>query len=245
MPPKRSFPPLEFCRGTRPIHAARFRPERAGHESARQERADARDIHQPATDLGRAGAGSDPTVRFQDLIIDQGELSSQHRQASSCLSRHAFVVIDDEPDESTQALPPNRRGKPELRHVASDRIRELDALAHEHQPNAMQHHDALLLDALPLDEAHSRASHRLTDRLGIGRVVLLALDVGLHIAWRHQPDLMAELGQLACPMMRRGAGLDPDQAGRKLGEEGKELRSPNLPTDHDDAVPVDPVNLKD
>jgi len=27
-PPSRSLPPLAFCRGTRPIHAARFRPER-------------------------------------------------------------------------------------------------------------------------------------------------------------------------------------------------------------------------
>jgi len=26
MPPSRSFPPLEFCRGTKPIHAARSRP---------------------------------------------------------------------------------------------------------------------------------------------------------------------------------------------------------------------------
>src|SRR5215470_8281867 len=34
MPPSRVFPPVEFCRGTKPIHAANSRPERNTFGSA-------------------------------------------------------------------------------------------------------------------------------------------------------------------------------------------------------------------
>jgi hypothetical protein len=33
----------------------------------------------------------------------------------------------------------------------------------------------------------------------------VALDVGLHVLGRHQPDLMSQLAELARPVMRRGA----------------------------------------
>jgi hypothetical protein len=40
---------------------------------------------------------------------------------------------------------------------------------------------------------------------------------------------VTELDQLACPVVRRGAGFDADQARRQLGEERKQLRPSNLP----------------
>ena len=40
---------------------------------------------------------------------------------------------------------------------------------------------------------HRRTSDCLADRLGIGRFVLVALDVGLHIARWHQPHVVPEL----------------------------------------------------
>ncbi len=46
-------------------------------------------------------------------------------------------------------------------------------------------------------------------------------------------------------MMSRGASFDTDQASRQLGEERKQLHSPKLPPDDDNATPVDPMNLKD
>jgi hypothetical protein len=50
--------------------------------------------------------------------------------------------------------------------MASDRIRQLHTLAHQHQPHAVKDQCSLLLAGLDLDKAHGGPSHRLTDRLG-------------------------------------------------------------------------------
>src|SRR4051812_4157057 len=62
-------------------------------------------------------------------------------------------------------------------------------------------------------------THRLADRLGIGGIVLVALDVRLHITRRHQPYFVAQLDQLACPVMGSGAGLHADETRPQPGEE--------------------------
>jgi hypothetical protein len=51
-------------------------------------------------------------------------------------------------------------------------------LAHQ-QAVAMQHQHALLLHG-SREQAHGRPAHRLTYRLSVARMVLLAFDVGLH-----------------------------------------------------------------
>jgi len=83
----------------------------------------------------------------------------------------------------------------------------------------MLHQPALLLGRLDHNEPHGWAPDCLADRLGVGRIVLVALDVGLHILCRHQPNLVAELRQLTHPMMRRGAGFHADEARRQGLEE--------------------------
>jgi len=55
----------------------------------------------------------------------------------------------------------------------------------------MQHQHALLFWALQANKAHRRPLNRLADRFGIGRIVLAALDVSLHIVRRHQPHLVS------------------------------------------------------
>ena len=72
----------------------------------------------------------------------------------------------------------------------------------------------------------------------IGSIVLGALDVGLHIARGHQPHGMAELRQLACPMMGRRAGLHADEARRQLLEELDHLATPELPSDRPSCPPA-------
>ncbi len=83
----------------------------------------------------------------------------------------------------------------ELRHVSAQAIDQHGALAHQQLASAMHDQHALLLFALHRHEAHVRPRHRLADRLRIGRVVLAALEVGLDVARRHQPDLMAKRRQ--------------------------------------------------
>ncbi|CAD5292912.1 hypothetical protein BOS5A_30085 [Bosea sp. EC-HK365B] len=78
----------------------------AGYERVRQERPDARRVHQPAPVFGRVGVGFDPTIRFQDLTVDESGLRNQHPETSPRLSRNPLVALGDEPDEAAQALPP-------------------------------------------------------------------------------------------------------------------------------------------
>lgn len=70
----------------------------------------------------------------------------------------------------------------------------------------------LLLFAPHRHEVHARSPHRLADCFCIGRVVLAALEVGLDVARRHQPDLVAERDQFTRPTVRSRARLDTDQA---------------------------------
>jgi hypothetical protein len=49
-------------------------------------------------------------------------------------------------------------------------------------PRAMEHQTALLLRCLGRDEPHVCPSYRFADCLGIGRIVLLSLDVGLYVS---------------------------------------------------------------
>ena len=51
-------------------------------------------------------------------------------------------------------------------------------------PRAMEHQTALLLRCLGRDEPHVCPSYRFADCLGIGRIVLLPLHVGLYIGRR-------------------------------------------------------------
>ena len=60
---------------------------------------------------------------------------------------------------------------------------------------------------------------RLANRFCVGHVILLPFDVGLDVSRRHQSYGMAKCLQLARPMVRRGAGLDANQAWRQLLKE--------------------------
>ncbi len=52
-----------------------------------------------------------------------------------------------------------------------------------------------------------RTPNRLTDRFGIGRIVLVALEIGLHVLRWHQPHFLTQLGKFTCPIVRRGTGV--------------------------------------
>jgi hypothetical protein len=54
---------------------------------------------------------------------------------------------------------------------------------------------------------------------------------------------MTELLDLSCPVVRRGAGLHPDQTGRQLLEERQYLTSAQLAANDDHTLRVDTMNL--
>jgi len=108
----------------------------------------------------------------------------------------------------------------------------------------MLHQLSLLFDRLHLNETHSRSPHRLTNGFGVSRIVLVALDVGLHVFCWHQPHFVTELGEFSGPIVRRGAGLQPNKARREFFEKSYHLAAPELLSDDDLLLRVDPVNLE-
>ena len=109
---------------------------------------------------------------------------------------------------------------------------------------AMEHQPALLLGRLGWHEPHIGPCDCFTNCLSVGHIVLLSLDVGLHVSWRHQPHGLAECLQLARPMVGRGAGLDSDQTGWKLLKERQDVATLQLPADNHQTASIHAMNLK-
>jgi hypothetical protein len=81
---------------------------------------------------------------------------------------------------------------------------------------------------LTCNKTHGRTSHRLTDRLGVSGIILVALDVGLDILRRHQPYLVAKLREFTRPIMGRRASFHANKARRQRLEEIQHLAAPQL-----------------
>jgi hypothetical protein len=75
--------------------------------------------------------------------------------------------------------------KPEAQRIAAN-IAKVPVPLKVLNPQRMTH---LVYFETRCHEPHSRPPHRLANRLGIGGIVLVALDVGLHVFRRHQPHL--------------------------------------------------------
>jgi hypothetical protein len=104
--------------------------------------------------------------------------------------------------------------------------------------------DRLVGFALDWHKPHPRPAHPLADRLGIGRVSLVAPHIGLGIGRRQQPHIMPQRLQLPAPVMRRTARLNPDQTARQLGEKRHDLAPCQLPAQHRLARRINPMHLK-
>ena len=93
-------------------------------------------------------------------------------------------------------------------------------------------------------EAHRRALRRLADGLGIGSIILLALDERLHIGGWNKPHLMARLADLAAPEVRAAAGFHGHNAGGKPTKKVQHLIPPQLLAQHPATGGICPVGLK-
>jgi len=106
-----------------------------------------------------------------------------------------------------------RRHQSELGRMAADRIGKLRAPPNQMLANPEQHLRGLLLDALDRNKAGARTAHRLAICLRVGRVVLAAAYIRLHMLRCHQHRLMAQRRQRTRPVVRAAARLqsDPDR----------------------------------
>lgn len=112
MPPSCSFPPT----GVLSWHKADPRSKvtacleylgisDAGNEGARQQRADAWDLHQPLPDFRIARSRADTSVVLQYLLRHDRKLRPEHLQADAGIGRNPLVIFVG--DYRQQALEPN------------------------------------------------------------------------------------------------------------------------------------------
>ena len=109
----------------------------------------------------------------------------------------------------------------------------------------MQGEDALLLDALDGDEPHVRPTHGLADGLRVGRISLVAFDVGLYVLRRDQAHLVPEPDQLPRPVVGARARLHADHAGRLLREERQQIAAPQTTPENGMGGRINTVHLED
>src|SRR5712671_3535871 len=155
------------------------------------------------------------------------------------------MCISNDTEQLLDTLGADRRDNAKLGEMGTNGIYHRNLLADEEMARAVEHQAALLLRCLGRDEPHVRPGDRFADCLGISGIVLVSLDVGLHIGWRHQAHGMAKCLELARPMMRRGARLDADQVWRYLLEEGQDVATLQLAADDRLPACINAVHLKD
>src|SRR4051812_25103752 len=129
--------------------------------------------------------------------------------------------------------------------MASQGIDGLCALANQQVSRAEHDGSGLRLLTFHGDEAHGGPLGGLADRLRIGHVVLLSLDERLHVRRRDQLHRVAELGDLAAPIMRAATGLHGHRAGRERGQERQKLGAAQLLAKDNSSRAVGSVQLKD
>jgi hypothetical protein len=93
-----------------------------GHECTRQQRADAGDLHQPATKFGLSRTRPHPSIVLENLRFHDFELRFQHPQAEPRVSRypHVLLVVDDE-KQLLNPVSPDRRHDPKLGQMSTRR----------------------------------------------------------------------------------------------------------------------------
>ena len=157
----------------------------------------------------------DPFVDRPDHRLHRLKLRRQYDEAGVSINWQARILLArNDLQQLLDPFAPLRSHNAELGQMRPQGIDYLGPLPHQKVARPMQHQPALLLDRFDLHKPHGRPPHRLADRLGVGGIVLVALDIGLHVFRRHQSHLVAKLRQFTRPIMGRRAGLHADKARR-------------------------------
>src|SRR5262244_941458 len=109
---------------------------------------------------------------------------------AGCLWNSLISRIGNELEQLFDTAAPDRRNNPKLGKMGPDRVDERGLLTNKQMARAVEHQAALLLGRLGWHEPHVGPGNRLTDGLGVSRIVLLPFDVWLHVGRRHQPNDM-------------------------------------------------------
>jgi hypothetical protein len=127
-----------------------------------------------------------PLLNRTNRRLQSLKLCRQYNKACASIVRQILIVfIGDDRQQLFDAFTPLRSDDPELGQVGPHGVDQLCALLHQQIAGTMLHQLGLLLGRLHLDEAHGRTPHGLANRLSVGSIVLVALDVGLYVLCRH------------------------------------------------------------
>src|SRR5262249_47488691 len=174
IPPSLSLPPVECCLGTKPIHAARLRPDVNSFQSPTSATSAVATIGPtPGISSNRRLSSHERCqawMRFSMATISA--LTTVYWRARKAEPRDRWnaiiVLVSNDPEQFCRAIAALSADNAELGHVPTDRIRQHRSLTNQKLPAAMQHQARLLLFRLRRYKAHRRPRHRLAD---CGRVV--------------------------------------------------------------------------
>ena len=172
-----------------PLEALHRRRE--GLDRHRGDRPDPWHGHKPLHVLILPRSRMDLPLQVSDLPIETFNLLKQKATQRADRLRQVRDLILKRRRQAIDMDRPLGRNNAELRQMAAQRVDRLCALAHQKIACPEQHAPRLLLLRLHCHETHGRPRCRLADRLGVGRVVLLPLDVGFDINRRDQSHRMA------------------------------------------------------
>ena len=215
------MPPVECCLGTRPIQAARLRPDENAFQSPTSAtRAVATIGPTPGISSRRRLSSQERCqawMRFSIAPIS-AVMATYWRARTSRLNRAAAGMRSSSPlarilSSSAVPLRPLAEMMPSLSHVPTDRVRQHGSLTNQELPAAMQHQARLLLFRFGGYKPHRRPRHRLADGGSVVGIVLATLKISLHVTRRHKPHSVAKRLKLTAPMMCTRARLNTDQAG--------------------------------
>ena len=253
MRPSRCLPPLLYWPGTRPIHAATWRPLSNSWPPPRLASSALAVVG--GTDAGQLHETSAPRVLARCLgngavvLVDDGvqpvRVGKQVSHAAIGVARQVLEMSGYRAPQADHLL---RQHDAELADQAAQAVVERGALFDESLPRAVKGEDQLLVFLLHRDEAHGGTSDGFANGGGVRGVVLAAL--AAHAVRRDelggdQLDGVAVLTELPGPVMRAGAGFHADQAGGQLRNERQQFRTRKLrPDECGLAVIIHPVHGK-
>src|SRR5215472_18540891 len=188
----------------------------------------------------------------QDALADRADLGAQGtilrcqnlENAAGRRRDPAVGTIGNNLKQLTGPVATLGRYDAQFGEMPANGVAQHGALTHQQLSGPMQHQRSLLFSGLDCNEAHRWPRHRLADCRGIVRIVFAALQVGLHIARRHQLHCVTEGLQLASPVMGRRTSLDAYEALRQTREELQHLRPADTLADYHLTSVIDPVNLE-
>src|SRR5712675_3202650 len=215
-------------------------------QSGRQYRTDPGNVMKALARLVGPVPGHDHPIKLQDLLLEAEQLIAERGKARAGNLRHPFVTrVGNNVEQFGDSFAPDWRDDAKFGKVSPDRINHRGLLANKQMPCAVKHQAALLLRRLGGHKPHVGSGDSLTDGLGISGVILLPLDVRLDVGRRHQPHRMAKCLELARPVVRRGASLDPNQTYWQFLEERQDDATLQLAADEHLAGGINAVDLED